>query len=64
MRNPDRPRIEGYTAPHPVDVYRECLRDAEEGELSSTLANMETLKAEEFEHLLKVAEQALQKRGE
>jgi hypothetical protein len=52
----EKPMTEGYAPPTSEELYAECLRDAEAGDLTSTVANMDRLSREEFDHLLKVAE--------
>ncbi len=42
-----------------ADLFRECLRDAELGDLTTTLANLGALSMEEFVDLLAVAEKVL-----
>lgn len=50
--------LHGYSCEE-GDVYRECLRDAEQGDLTSTLANMDALPPAQFEQLVKAAERNL-----
>jgi hypothetical protein len=50
----------GYASDH-ESVYEECRRDAERGEIDSTLANMDALSLAELEGLLRVVEERLKR---